>query len=183
MNEEADVPGILILYSTTDGQTRRICERMQQVIESHGQTTQLLPLADNQQLDPAQFDAVIIGASVRYGNHKPEVSRYIEHHKAVLATRPCALFSVNLVARDPAKCTPQGNPYFKKLLKRLSWQPPIQEVFAGKLDYPIYTFWDRWMIKLIMKITHGPTDIDTIEYTDWSHVEAFASRMANEVQQ
>ena len=177
------MPGVLILYSTTDGQTRRICERITRVIEGQGLAVQLMPLADNEGVDPAPFDAVIIGASVRYGNHKPEVSRFVDRHAERPAEKPCALFSVNLVARDPMKCTPEGNPYFQKLLRKLSWTPPIQAVFAGKLDYPLYRFWDRWMIKLIMKITHGPTDIDTIEYTDWIQVEAFAEKMAGAVRQ
>ena len=49
-------------------------------------------------------------------------------------------------------------PYIKKFLKRTSWKPKVLGVFAGKIDYPKYNFFDKQMIRLIMWITKGPTD-------------------------
>lgn len=52
-------------------------------------------------------------------------------------------------------------------------------VFAGKLDYPRYGFWDRQMIRLIMWMTGGPTDPHAVvDYTDWQQVEAFGQAVA-----
>ena len=62
---------ILILYSTVDGQTRRICERMQAVIESSGQHVVLASFADPRLPDAADFDKIVIAASIRYGKHRP----------------------------------------------------------------------------------------------------------------
>ena len=57
----------------------------------------------------------------------------------------------------------------------MSWRPQQLAVFAGKLDYPSYGFFDRQMIRLIMLITQGPTDPEAVvEFTDWAMVEAFA---------
>jgi menaquinone-dependent protoporphyrinogen oxidase len=51
-------------------------------------------------------------------------------------------------------------------------------VFAGRLDYPRYAFFDRQMIRLIMPITRGPTDPRaTVEFTDWDKVAQFAGRI------
>ncbi|MBT8205716.1 MAG: menaquinone-dependent protoporphyrinogen IX dehydrogenase, partial [Eudoraea sp.] len=48
----------------------------------------------------------------------------------------------------------------------------------GMLDYQKYPFWDRIMIQLIMRITKGPTDLNTkIEYTDWDQVDAFGKKI------
>jgi len=42
------------------------------------------------------------------------------------------------------------------------------DVLAGRLDYDSYSFVNRLMIKLIMKITKGPTkSVNPVEYTDW----------------
>jgi menaquinone-dependent protoporphyrinogen IX oxidase len=41
-------------------------------------------------------------------------------------------------------------------------------VFAGALRYPRYRWYDRFMIRLIMKMTGGETDTSKeVVYTDW----------------
>ena len=86
-----------------------------------------------------------------------------------------AFFSVNVVARKPEKNTPDTNPYIKKFLALSKWNPKKVAVFAGKVDYPQYRFIDKFMIRLIMWITKGPTDTSkTYEFTDWDKVEEFA---------
>ena len=47
-------------------------------------------------------------------------------------------------------------------------------VFGGKIDYPSYRFFDKTMIRFIMWMTKGPTDVNaTVDFTDWEEVEAF----------
>jgi menaquinone-dependent protoporphyrinogen oxidase len=165
---------VLIAYATTDGHTRRICERLKQVMESLGRQVTVVLLSDASALDLRGFGRVLIGASIRYGHHQPIVAEFIKQHQALLESRPSAFFSVNIVARKPNKNTPETNPYCRKFLKSISWQPRLTAVFAGKLDYPSYGFVDRQMIRLIMLITKGPTDPKAVlEFTDWARVEAF----------
>ena len=134
-------------------------------------------LADAGALDLNSFERIVIGASIRYGHHQPIVAEFIGRHQALLESRPSAFFSVNIVARKPNKNTPETNPYCRKFLKSISWQPRLTAVFAGKLDYPSYGFVDRQMIRLIMLITKGPTDPKAVvEFTDWAQVEAFGPR-------
>ncbi|MDH3806445.1 MAG: menaquinone-dependent protoporphyrinogen IX dehydrogenase, partial [Gammaproteobacteria bacterium] len=79
----------------------------------------------------------------------------------------------------PEKNQPETNPYLQKFLRQISWQPQNLAVFAGKIDYPRYTFIDRQMIRLIMWITKGPTDPQTtIEFTDWNKVDEFGRLIA-----
>jgi len=83
------------------------------------------------------------------------------------------------VARKPEKSRPEHNPYLQKFLRRISWKPGIVAVFAGKIDYPSYRPLDRFMIRLIMWMTKGPTDPNAvIEFTDWQQVEAFGHTVA-----
>ena len=171
---------ILVVYSTTDGHTRRICERLQQVMAQQGHTATVVPLAQADALDLPSFDKIVIGASIRYGKHQPMVRQFIERHQALLESKANAFFSVNIVARKPEKNQPGTNPYLIKFLRTLTWQPKLLGVFAGKLDYPRYRFVDRFMIRLIMLMTNGPTDPKAvIEFTDWQQVEAFAQRVCD----
>ena len=170
---------ILLAYSTTDGHTGRICERLRQVIEQQGHSAEALLLGQADALDLAAFDAIVIGASIRYGKHQPQVAQFIARHQALLERKANAFFTVNIVARKPNKNRPDTNPYLLKFLRQISWKPKLLAVFAGKLDYPRYRFFDRLMIRFIMLITDGPTDPKVvIEFTDWSEVEAFGRRLA-----
>lgn len=175
------MPRTLILYSTTDGHTRAICERIRAVVETAGDTVELGVLDPAAAPDLAGFDRILIGASIRYGHHHPAVYAFIRRHAAQLATRQNAFFSVSLVARKAERRSPDTNPYLRRFLREIPWRPTLVTVFAGKLDYPRYGFWDRQIIRLIMRLTGGPTDPRAVvDYTDWAEVEAFARRFAGQ---
>lgn len=173
---------ILIVYSTTDGHTRKICERLQTVVEARGVATRLRHLPECSDADVADSGAIVLGASIRYGKHKPEVGAFIQRHQSVLESRPSALFSVNVVARKPEKNTPETNPYLQKFLRTITWKPRLMAVFAGYLNYPSLGWLDRTMIRFIMWMTKGPTDpTAVVEFTDWTRVEAFGERIVREL--
>ena len=170
---------ILLAYSSTDDQTRRICERLQQVMARLGHATTVVPLAQADALDLPAFDKIVIGASIRYGHHQPLVAQFIERHQTLLQSKTSAFFSVNLVARKPDKSRPERNPYLVRFLRQITWRPQLTAVFAGKLDYPRYRWFDRLAIRLIMWVTAGPTNPKEVtEFTDWQQVEAFGRRVS-----
>lgn len=169
---------ILILFSTTDGHTLKICGRLRQVIEQRGHQVTLLAIDDAGQVDLQAFDTIVIGASIRYGKHSRQVSDFIQRNTPLLESKANAFFSVNIVARKPNKNQPDTNPYLRKFLGHIAWRPQVLAVFAGKLDYPRYHFFDRMMIRFIMWMTHGPTDpTAVIEFTDWQQVDDFGRRI------
>ena len=165
---------VLILYSTTDGHTVEICNRLTSVIEEQGDSVQMANLADKPRLADFEFDKIVIGASIRYGKHQKAVYEFIRNNRETLEQHPNALFSVNVVARKPEKNTPETNPYLQKFLKQIDWVPQNLGVFAGKIVYPDLGTIDRTMIRFIMWMTKGPTDpTGTYEFTDWDKVEEF----------
>ena len=169
------MPAILILYSTVDGHTLTICRTIKERVERSGHTVTLASIEHADSVAPKYFDTIVIGASIRYGKHRPSVLAFVEANRSILDSTPSAFFSVNIVARKAEKNQPETNPYVRKFLTQTSWRPTQLGVFAGRLDYPRYRFFDRQMIRLIMWMTGGPTDPATIvEYTDWGAVEAFA---------
>lgn len=171
---------ILIVYSTTDGHTRKISRHLQRVIEQQGGRATLVDIDDIDTCRLPDFDTIVLGASIRYGKHRPEVYAFIRHNQALLESKPSAFFSVNVVARKPNKRQADTNPYVRKFLREISWQPGNLAVFAGRIDYQRYGFWDRNIIRLIMWITNGPTDPATdIEFTDWAQVEEFGRLIAS----
>lgn len=165
----------LILYSSVDGHTKEICNR----IASKARNTSVdIRSIDETDLRLNNYKKIIVGASIRYGNYRKSLFNFINKNKDILDSRDNAFFSVNVVARKPEKNQPNTNPYMIKFLKKTDWEPKILKVFAGKIDYPKYRFFDKYAIRLIMWITNGPTDLSkSFEFTNWSKVESFSEEL------
>jgi len=169
----------LIIYSSTDGHTKVICERIINFLNDEN-LVELVSLEDAEKIDLSNFEKIIIGASIRYGKHSKELYKFINLNKNILDQKQSAFFSVNVVARKSEKNTAETNPYIKKFLKISKWTPKKIRVFAGKVDYPNYNFFDKYIIKFIMFITKGPTDTSqSYEFTDWSKVDDFTKELKN----
>ena len=171
------MPGSLIIYSSTDGHTKTICERISNFLDNNDEI-KLTSLDEVEKFDLSEFSRIIIGASIRYGKHSNKLYKFIKINKEVLDKKQGIFFSVNVVARKLEKNTPNTNPYIKKFLKMSNWRPKKLAVFAGRVDYPNYNFFDKYIIKFIMFITKGPTDTSqSYEFTDWSKVDNFAKEI------
>ena len=168
---------ILIVYSTTDGQTKKICEKIIKTAKKK-QIIDVLSIDDASDLSISKYRKIIIGASIRYGKHNPLVYEFVKVNRDELEKKSTAFFTVNVVARKKEKNQPDTNPYMKKFLELSGWQPDKLAVFAGRIDYPSYRFFDRLTIRFIMLLTRGPTDTaQTYEFTDWVKVEEFAKEV------
>lgn len=169
----------LIIFSTTDGHTRFICEKIQRQLKNRD-LVELISIDQHKNIKIEEYDTVVFGASIRYGKHSLEIHNFIRDNKANLDKTKTAFFSVNVVARKNEKNTPLTNPYLIKFLKKLDWKPNLTAVFAGRIDYPSYKFIDKQMIRLIMYITKGPTNTSkTYDFTDWKVVENFSQDLDN----
>ena len=165
----------LIIYSSTDGQTIKICERIMSIIGD----CKIVSIDEAKNENLSKYEKVIVGASIRYGKHKPELYEYISENCDHLIDINASFFSVNVVARKPEKNTPLTNPYDQKFLSIAEWHPALIGVFAGKIDYPRYGVLDKFMIRLIMWITKGPTDTKNVyEFTNWDDVDSFAKKIS-----
>ena len=105
------------IYSTVDGHTLEICERLVKVVEAAGNTAALVELTPDAKVDLLEFDQIVIGASIRYGKHRPEVAQFINDNIEIIESKRGAFFSVNAVARKPEKKDPETNPYVRKFFK------------------------------------------------------------------
>ncbi len=169
--------GLLIIYSSTDGHTKTICNKIIETIKGKN-ITQVVSLKEATKINLSEFNKIIIGASVRYGKHSKELYNFIKLNKDILENKDSVFFSVNVVARKSDKNTSETNPYIKKFLKISKWRPNKIGVFAGRVDYPNYSFFDKYIIKFIMFLTKGPTDTSqSYEFTDWKKVEDFAKEV------
>ena len=107
---------ILIAYSTTDGQTKLICEKIKSVLDETFivDLQSIKSIKENIEVLNKSFEHVILGASIRYWKHSKDVYDFIRNNIDFLESSRNAFFSVNVVARKSEKNTPETNPYIKK---------------------------------------------------------------------
>ena len=167
---------ILVLYSSREGQTRKIVDAILALAPNW--LADLHDLHEQPTLDLTSYDKVLIAASIRYGHFHPSLNKFVEKHYAVLKEKEAAFIAVNLVARKPEKNTPETNLYMRKWLQQSIWKPQHVVVFAGALRYSRYNWWQKRIIQLIMWMTGGSTDTSRdIEFTNWTNVQKFAEQL------
>ena len=66
----------LIIYSSTDGQTKNICLRIGETL-SNDVPPKIISLSEASSSDIEKYDQIIIGASIRYGKHKKELFEFL----------------------------------------------------------------------------------------------------------
>ena len=169
----------LLIYSTVDGHTKNISKEIGSHIKENFDVT-IMSIDEVTQKTLIGHDRVLIGASIRYGKYRANVFKFIKENINILRDKSAAFFSVNVVARKKEKNLPETNPYIIKFLKQTQWVPSYIGVFAGKVEYPKYGFFDKYTIRFIMWLTKGPTDItQSYEFTDWKAVESFSSLISS----
>lgn len=165
---------IYIYTATTDGHTIKIAQYINTVLKDIT-PVHIIDITHQTPNNLPDSGLIVLAASIRYGHHHKSAQRFINRFEQQLNQRPSAFLSVNLVARKKDKNTANTNPYVKKWFTKNHWQPQLCHVAAGMLNYPIYDWLDKSMIKLIMKMTDGPTDTSQCyEMTNWSKIKQFA---------
>lgn len=166
----------LLLYSSRFGHTRKIAQTLQSQWQNAGITVILQDLRTMPAPDRQEYDCIIIGASIRYGHYAAQLTQWVKQHQAILQHTPSAFFSVSILARKPNRNTPQTHSYTRKFLEKTHWQPQQIGIFAGELHYARYNLIDRYLMKMVMWLNKGETDLHShIEFTDWAQVQHFGT--------
>jgi menaquinone-dependent protoporphyrinogen oxidase len=174
---------VLVVYCTVEGHTARIAGRIARALGERGHTVQSLRAeATGTDLDPAAFDAVIIGASIHYGRHPGYLRALVRRHREALASRPSAFFSVSLSAGGPGAKPAAAQRYLERFLRQTGWRPHLSANFAGALCYSRYGAFKRLLMIAFVGLAGGNTDTSRdYEYTDWEAVDRFSDAFARQI--
>lgn len=175
--ERRQMKHVLMAYYSHAGHTSRIARTIQNTIIEEGHACDMVEMMEivREGIDWSKYDIVIVGSPIVYGTYNKIVWEFCSAFKDKLEALPNSFFNVTVVARTPLKATPEGNRYLQKFVSRSAWKPRDLKCFAGKVDYPNWNLFERTMIRIIMKITDGPTDTNvTIDYTDYEDVKDYA---------
>jgi menaquinone-dependent protoporphyrinogen oxidase len=168
---------VLVSYGTGEGQTARIAEYIAQAARDRGHDAEAVDIKDLPGgFQPAEYGAVIVGASVHGGEHEGYVRDFVERNRELLERFPSAFFSVSLTAAEETEeARSQTREFVEKFVEETGWRPRRIGVFAGAVPYTRYGFVKRHLVKRIVAKKH-PADTDTsrdYEYTDWEDIGRF----------
>lgn len=162
---------LLIVYGTTEGQTRKICEFLRDEAKKSGHKVSLNDTTKTH-LHPKGFDAVIVGASMHAGKYQDSVAHYVQEHHKELNQMPGAFVSVSLTAAsDESESWKELEQQTKEFLDKTGWHPEYVEQVAGALRYSKYNFLKKFIMRMIAQKQGGDADTSKdYEYTDWDQV-------------
>jgi menaquinone-dependent protoporphyrinogen oxidase len=166
----------LILYGTTEGQTRKIVGFMVDRLESAGHAVTVVEAIDAPgDLDLRRFGAVIVAASLHLGRYQTAVEDFVHNHAATLNSVRTAFVSVSLAAAGDDEDDVQGLAQcVADFHRRTGWTPSVLHHAAGAFRYTQYDFFKRWALKYIAWRKGGPTDTSRdYELTDWNALGRF----------
>jgi menaquinone-dependent protoporphyrinogen oxidase len=172
---------VLLLYGTSEGQTEKIAHHVAGVLTGRGHAVELVHGRDRPaSLDPADYDAVVVGDSVHVGRHHDYVRSFVADNVDALNAVPSAFYQVSLsAASDREESVAEAEAIAEGLLEATGWTPDRVASFAGALVYSQYGLVKRFMLRRIARKEGGDTDTSRdYEYTDWDEVTAFAEAVA-----
>ena len=174
---------ILVLYATREGQTRRIADHVVARIRAHGREGQLADVAERgQQLSLADYDAVILAASVHLGTHEREMVSFVRAHREALEKLPTVFLSTSMTEAAAEHGTPgqraQAHAEAERMIEEFFTATGLRagahKAVAGALRYTQY----NWLVRLVMKHISKTEGVSTDtsrdhEYTDWIGLDRF----------
>lgn len=165
----------LIVFGTTEGHTRRLCEFVQQAIREAGHEVESVE-AGRAAPDPAPFDLVILAASLHVGSYQAALVDYARRHHDTLNSKPSAFLSVSLSAAGENPDDWEGlNECVARFQHQTLWTPGKVHHAAGAIRYSNYDFFKRLAMKFIAK-KRGKETVTTRDYdlTNYEELKSFA---------
>lgn len=173
---------ILIVYGTSEGQTRKIARFMEEVLQ---EKEHRVVIADATEEPPSthSFDTVLIGSSIHAHKYHKAIKHYVLENLEDLNLKPTAFFSVCMaVASDIEEEHREAHAIAMDFLKETGWNPHEVTQIAGALRYTKYDYFKKLIMRMIAKKQGGGVDTSQdYEYTDWKAVKAFTVRFTESI--
>jgi menaquinone-dependent protoporphyrinogen oxidase len=175
-----DAMNILIVYGTTEGQTRKIAEWTATHIREHAHQAELRDSAALAPvLDLETYDAFIIAASVHQEYHQEAITNFVIAHREVLDAKPSAFISVSLSAVLEGG-EPEAQKYVDSFVSVTGWRPRMTLLLGGALRFTEYDYFQEQIVKfIVMKRGGGSSTVRDREFTDWNVLAGFVDGFLN----
>lgn len=164
----------LILFASSDGQTRKISGFAADLLRAAGHQVDLHEAGTGPIPDPRGYDGAILAASLHYGRYQKPLVAAARAHAAALNAMKTLFLSVSLSAAGDNPTDWAGlRKVVADLQQSTGWTPGRIEHVAGALKLRRYGFFTGLVMRWIAKRRDRGFDRrgDT-EYTDWDALGA-----------
>ncbi len=176
---------IVTIYGTGEGQTAKVADRIADELGRRGHKPTTVNVKEVDSVDLANFDAVLVGASIHMGRPQKEVRKFVTANRDVLVTKPTGFFQVSGASGKESEAgDAEAIGYLDEFIDVTNWRPDRIGLFGGAFRFSEYGFLMRAVMKRIVKKKHPEVDAtQDIEFTDWEEVAAFADEFATYVEE
>jgi len=142
---------ILVTYASRAGSTAEIAETVGRILAEGGAQVDVLPMKEVKDL--STYQAVVAGSAIRGSKWLPEAMQFVEAHKAELARKRFAMFTVCItMAMKNAERYRTGVAKWVAPVRALV-RPLDEGFFAGRLDFTkLPVNWDTLMLRLTVAL-------------------------------
>ncbi|HEX9075421.1 MAG TPA: flavodoxin domain-containing protein [Anaerolineae bacterium] len=160
---------ILVTYASRTGSTAEVAEAIGKTLGANGAQVDVVPMKDVKDL--AQYSAVVAGSAIRKSKWLPEAEQFVRTHRAALAQKPFAEFTVCItLAMSSAE---QYRAVVAKWVEpvRALVKPVSEGFFAGMLDFSKLPMnLDTLQLRAVVALHIFPSG----DRRDWNAVRAWA---------
>jgi menaquinone-dependent protoporphyrinogen oxidase len=160
---------ILVTYASRAGSTAGVAEAIGKTLAESGAQVDIIPMKDVKDL--ALYQAVVAGSAIRGRKWLPEAMQFIQTHRAELAQKRFAEFTVCITL-----AMKNGEQYRAGVREwvapvRALVKPLSEGLFAGMLDFSKLPFnWDTFMLRLSVALGIFPRG----DHRDWNAIRTWA---------
>ena len=172
---------VLVLYGTSEGQTRKIAKYVADQLREHGTDIAVRNILDDpQNISLSGYDAAILAGRVHAGRYQRQLVKFVRGHRSELSAMLNAFLSVSMSAANlqPADLQ-RAQGYAAALATQTGWTPLFTEHVAGARLYTRHYAFARWLLGLV-----DGNRFDTSrdhEWTDWNELRLFAEAFVEHV--
>jgi len=172
---------ILIAYSSGYGATEEVSEEIKNVIlQKNKWSVDVVPIDDVNDID--DYDALIIGSSVRADKPLANVRDFFARYRHELPMKKVALFAVCLTANNDAGREKVKKEYLPQLTERYPKIKPIAvAAFGGKIDFDRLNSVMKTLMKRVLEKTGLPTN-GSIDTRDWPSIKSWAEELGDKLE-
>ena len=161
---------VLVTYASSYGSTEEVAQAIASTLRDANLDVELQHMTKVS--DPAQYDAVVLGAAIYVGRLHKDARNFLTRHQDALSTRPVAVFSLGPLDEGDME---SAREQLRAQLDEHAWlQPVAAEMFIGAFDPKKL----RFPVSLLLKLPASPlAKLPAMDNRDWDAIRAWAAAL------